>query len=251
MARRGKCEYKEALRQFNRALVIYTSENDREGLAFAIYGRGGVLRYVGDFASARVDLLKSLELAPDQTAEVFTRMAIGGLYRMMGEYEKSLAEYQVARGLAEDGYARSYAECGIGNALRMTGEYRGAMRHFANAEKGYRKIGDRVSFPYTLIGITLIDWQNGREQPRLGGRLSEALEHFRKTKDHRGVIYVDLVRGIRTPSYARKALAAAKALGLRYEACHALFLLEGATTRVARAYAKVGAPVPETVFSLP
>ena len=76
----------------------------------------------------------------------------------------------------------------------MKGDYSGALLHFRKATTLYRKIGDIVSFSYTL-------WSLGKTYTMLG-RLDKAAEYFkqaqgffRKTKDPRGIIYCKLGMG--------------------------------------------------------
>ena len=61
-----------------------------------------------------------------------------------------------------------------GNALRMKDDYSGALLHFRKATTLYRKIGDIVSFSYTL-------WSLGKTYTMLG-RLDKAAEYFKQAQ---------------------------------------------------------------------
>ncbi len=226
MALRGLCRYRESLGLFARALVAYRKAGDLEGAAFVLYGRGGAKRFLGRYPEALEDLDGALLIAPDAEAR-------GGLFRMIGRHDESLADYTEARSIAGRlrlPYPMAYADCGIGNAWRMKGDARRARRHLRAADLRYRSIGDRVSRPYTLVALALMELAEGR-----GGRapLREALRLFRSTRDARGLVYIDLVRAAaeaasgRTPTtFSRKALAGARKLGLALESAHARFIAE-------------------------
>lgn len=228
MAERGRCRYAAALKAFDRALKIYQAAGDDAGIAFTLYGRGGTKRYLGEFPEAAADLLEALAGAPDREAECFTLMAMGGLLRMTGSYSESLVCYKHARKIAPTAYAKAYADCGIGNALRMQGDPK-AMKFLEAAEKRYRRIGDRVSRPYTLLAMNRID---------------EAEKLFQETKDHRGLVYVDLFRG-----NAKRALAGAKKLGIQLEAAHATWMIS--PRRAAPLYKKLRAPALVSAEKIP
>jgi tetratricopeptide (TPR) repeat protein len=259
MTERGLCNYRVAIRLFDRALAIYRASNDREGVAFCLYGRGGARRFLGDFKTARLDLVASLALAPDAEAEIFTRMALGGLLRMIGDLDASLAHYREARrqaGRRRDQYAMAYADCGIGNAWRLIGDRRLARRHLLMAERRYRAIGDRVSRPYTLFALFMMDLEEGR-----AGRFSEMDRLFRATRDRRGLVYASLARAVRhglrgenvvAARIARKAFVAARGLGLKLEAMYARLLIASPGDRTIRAgYRRLGAALPKKAVAIP
>ena len=53
LALRGSARYAEALAQVSGARRMFAGARDREGLAFANWARGSVLRYVGDIRASR------------------------------------------------------------------------------------------------------------------------------------------------------------------------------------------------------
>lgn len=244
MCHRGMCRYRAAIRFFDRALAVYIRMDDREGRAFALYGRGGAYRFLGEFKRADLDLQASLKLTRDPEAKAFTLMAIAGLDRMRGRNRQSLAAYTRALRIARRlrlRYAEAYANCGIGNAWRMLGDERQARRHLATADRLYRSIGDRVSRPYTLWALALLD---GDPAP-----LRAAEKLWRATRDHRGLVYARLGRAALTGERPLEALRQAKKLGIRLEEAHALALCGLARAR--RAYRSLGVKPPVSPVAIP
>lgn len=242
---------------------MYRRKGDDAGQAFALYGRGGVLRYLGAFAKAERDLVASLAAAPDRLARAFTLMALGGLRRMVGRHAESLENYKEALGIARpmrDEYAESYANCGVGNALRMMNRRAEARRYLDRAESGYRRIGDRVSRPYTILGIALMEIAEGRR-----GRVAEARRMFRATRDLRGQVHADLVEAVRDASLrdanrdagcaarlAGRARRAAERLGLKLEVAHADYISAHIRGRKdVSAYRRLKALPPRELTELP
>jgi tetratricopeptide (TPR) repeat protein len=114
----------------------------------------------------------------------------------------------------------------------MLGEFKKALSSFDRASAIYLKIGDRVSYSYTL-------WSMGTTHKMLGDyqkaryyfRTAEAL--FRKTKDPRGLIYCRLGMGElallegrkdRAEKYIRESVSHAVDFGFKVERCHAEML---------------------------
>jgi tetratricopeptide (TPR) repeat protein len=258
MSMRGLCRYAESESIFDSALATYAALDDREGEAFALYGRGGARRFLGRFPEAAADLRRSLKLTKDPEARLFTTMAIGGLCRMTGRFRDSLKHYTAARTLAgrlRNRYAMAYADCGIGNAHRCLGDRAAALRHLRAADRRYRSIGDRVSRPYTLFALAMMELEAGHSP----NAIAEAENLFRATGDKRGLVYIDFVAAAaaiatgRSPlAAARKALKGAAALGLKLEAAHARMLVEYPKTAAAgRTYRQLEAAMPLSIFRIP
>ncbi len=76
----------------------------------------------------------------------------------------------------------------------MLGDYKKALSYFKKASSLYNKIGDRVSYAYTL-------WSMGTTYKMLGDYSSASdyfkvsQDLFKKTKDPRGLIYCKLGLG--------------------------------------------------------
>jgi tetratricopeptide (TPR) repeat protein len=143
----------------------------------------------------------------------------------------------------------------------MGGRYEDALAFFGRATRLYRRIGDEVSYAYTI-------WGEGTTHKMLGGyeralaRFTEADAIFRKTRDPRGRIYTSLGAGellvLRGRHRAaerklRSALESARRLGFRFEEAHARLLLgllrveEGRRVsfeRILARYARLGTSFP-------
>jgi len=257
MALRGLCNYKKAVFNFNQALKIYRKQKDQEGIAFALYGRGGAERFVGQFKTALRDLNLSLELTEDEESRIFTLMARGGLYRMIGDYKSSLQDYTEARkkaGRLKISYAMAYSDCGIGNALRMLGKSKEARKGLKMAAERYRSIDDIVSIPYTLVSLSLMNLSE-KKNPEF----EEAEKLFIHTGDKRGLIYIDIVKAIYeylskkdNSRILQSAKTKAERLGLKLEAAHIDFI-QGfkSEKRSVAGYKKLGVKIPKTIFSIP
>jgi tetratricopeptide (TPR) repeat protein len=76
----------------------------------------------------------------------------------------------------------------------MHGDYRAALSYFKNAEALYKKIGDRVSYAYTLWSVGTTFKMTGH-MDRAVKSFKEAAAFFRQTKDPRGMIYCILGKG--------------------------------------------------------
>jgi tetratricopeptide (TPR) repeat protein len=123
----------------------------------------------------------------------------------------------------------------------MLGDYKKALSYFRRASALYNKIGDRVSYAYTLwsMGTTykmLGDYQNA------SGYFTLSQNLFKQTKDPRGLIYctlgfgeIALLEGRKklAEKYFRDSVNKAKKYGFKVERCHAERLsscLSGKTT---------------------
>ncbi len=132
----------------------------------------------------------------------------------------------------------------------MKGRYAEAMKHLRRAEKIYRRIGDIVSYSYTIWSMGMIHVLKGRFRSA-EDCFEEAARRFRKTKDVRGTIYCGLGLGelkilkgdkAQAKRIVEKALKDALKKGFALEACHARALLgyiaEGTINR--RVYKGIG-----------
>ncbi len=267
MTLRGMALYENAIVFADAALHQYRQAGDREGEAFALYCRGGARRFLGIFSEAGADLERSLLLTKDATAKRFTLMALGGLRRMQGQFGESLVLYANARRIAvraRDSYATAYADCGIGNAWRMKREWVKARNHLEAALAGYRAIRDRVSSPYTRFALALLELaEPSSGSPRALQRamlhVTRARNAFTATGDRRGIVYADLADAViaRTAGrnadarrLASRAVRAAQALGLAYEAAHAVSLRDGAA-KARPLYKALSVPPPASPLFIP
>ncbi|MCK5512339.1 MAG: hypothetical protein KAI96_05995, partial [Thermodesulfovibrionia bacterium] len=115
------------------------------------------------------------------------------------------------------------------------GDYKKAFVLFGKAETLYKKIGDRVSYAYTIWGIATAYKMIG-DLKQAGKKFKEADVLFKKTGDPRGKIYCMLGRGElnylnKKENIARKSFLKAKQLadyyGFKIEKRYAEKLLKG------------------------
>ena len=129
----------------------------------------------------------------------------------------------------------------------MNGRYDSALTFFKKAEKLYKRIGDKVSYAYTL-------WSIGTTY-KLMGQLSDAIEYFnaadklfQTTGDLRGRSYASLGRaelawlqGKNGEGERRKAEGFAKSGGYAWEYLHAKMMKDGKVSPTAKGqYKKMG-----------
>ncbi len=88
----------------------------------------------------------------------------------------------------------------------MLEDFANAFVHFRKATKLYEKIGDTVSYSYTLWGFSAAYIMLGK-YGRASDFLSKAIVNFNHTKDPRGIIYCNLGRGQIALLAGKKALA--------------------------------------------
>ena len=116
---------------------------------------------------------------------------------MLGRIDDSYRYYAKANQtfrMLHDTFGTAYSYCGLANATRMQGDFKGSLKCFNKAKTHYKKIGDKVSFAYTL-------WGEGTAFKMLS-RLPEARRDFlyaqqlfKETRDERGLSYCELSLG--------------------------------------------------------
>ena len=202
-----------ALRSIETTLCAYRFIGDAEGIGFARNARGSVLRFQGRLAPALRDLSASLAEAHsrgDREAIDYRRAAIAGCLRergRRGDYARSYDLYSLAAAGAarrRDTYLRAYAACGRANALRMLGRLEEALPLFDEAERLYKRIGDRASYAYTLWARAMLRATRRLpgDLPRAARDLAAAKRLFVATKDPRGLRHV--ARGAKALALARR-----------------------------------------------
>jgi tetratricopeptide (TPR) repeat protein len=134
------------------------------------------------------------ESIPDMNGMGYTLCGLGGVSRMMGNFELSLDFYTRANLIMRDlrdKFGIAYSYCGLANASRMFLDFDLAEKYFDLATKNYEKIGDRINYAYTLWGEgTLAKIKNDFDQAL--EKFSKAEEIFSQAGDKRGLIYAKL-----------------------------------------------------------
>jgi tetratricopeptide (TPR) repeat protein len=115
----------------------------------------------------------------------------------------------------------------------MINDYKSAFRNFRKAAKLYEKIGDKVSYAYTLWGFGITHSLIGNNV-KANNYLLRSMKLFQETKDARGIIYCRLGLGQlalidREDSLAKRHIEASLNASLknsfRVETCHAKILM--------------------------
>lgn len=214
LALRGLGKHKEALKHLNSAVKTYTSQKDKQGLAFSLWARGGTYRIKGDIKKTIEDFKEAKKIfaqSRDKAGRGYTLAGLGGATRVQGKYKESYKHYSEANKIfsdIKDTFGMAYTSCGIGNSLRMQDEFRESLNHFGEAKKKYKKIEDRVSYAYTLwaegISLLMLD-----RIVQANNNFKEAEKLFKSTKDNRGLVYCTLA------SAQSHFISKKKALGLK------------------------------------
>ena len=97
--------------------------------------------------------------------------------------------------------------------MRMQGDFKGSLGYFKKARTNYKKIGDKVSYAYTLWGEGSAFLMLGRSEDALKD-FKEAKALFRQTKDKRGLVYCQLTIG--QIEFARNEAKGVKTLAEAY-----------------------------------
>ena len=195
LAQRASGKPAQALKGLKQALSAYLKLKDPEGQAFCRWALGGTLRISGDLPAARRQLLvaeKAYAKLDQAEGASYVDCALGGVHRMLGRHAENKRYYTRASArmrVRQDPFGIAYSWCGLGNVARMDGDLPGALAHFRKAEKGYAKIGDKVSYAYTLwsLGTTFKLMERFGEARKA---LAKADALFKLTKDGRGQAYV-------------------------------------------------------------
>lgn len=246
LALRGSARYREALVQVSEALRAFVATRDREGLAFASWARGSVLRYMGDVTASRRAFgtaRATYGRLGSREGLAYTCCGLGGCARLGGTYRESLRNYQDAWRIfsrLRDAHGLAYAACGTGSALRYAGRHRDAAGWYREAVARYRRLGDRANVGLALWEWGMLERQRGREAAARA-RFLLAGREFDRARDPRGRVLIALAGG-----RFRAAQSSARRLGLRADALHAqLGLRRGAmTAQIRRGYRRIGVRPP-------
>jgi len=120
----------------------------------------------------------------------------------------------------------------------MKGDFKGSLLYFKKAKQHYKKIGDKVSFAYTLWGEgTAFKMMNKLEDAKKD--FLDAQKLFKETIDERGLSYCELSLGeleflkgrfVNASALLKKALKRAKGFSFGIEIKHANRLIKALKT---------------------
>jgi tetratricopeptide (TPR) repeat protein len=255
LAQRASGKPALALKGLKQALAAYVKLKDADGQAFCHWALGGTLRIAGDLLAARKHLLlaeKAFAQLDQAEGASYVDCALGGVHRMLGLHDENKRYYARASArmrVRQDPFGIAYSWCGLGNVARMNGDLFIALKNFRKAEKGYAKIGDKVSYAYTLwsLGTTFKLMERFGEARKA---LAKADALFKLTKDGRGQAYVqqalaeiEALEGDPARGLARLKRSAPLTKPYAWEARHHLALtalLQGQPVKAKKAYQSSG-----------
>jgi tetratricopeptide (TPR) repeat protein len=233
MALRGLGKYADALKTFSWLLASYRKEQDAEGMAYVLWAMGTTERFAGNFSKARQFLeeaVRRYKKIDDKSGLAYARCGLGGTFRMMGLADKSRRLYAEAFRIfrrEKDEFGMCYSSCGQGNGWRMKNQFNRALPFMQRAERGYRKL--KLFGPLGFVLWSRAQLRISQKNFRLAeADLKESEVAFRKSKDPRGLVYVELGKGdlararnFSSRSFYQRVARSARRLGLSFELTHA------------------------------
>ena len=220
-------EYREALNNFEQALVIVKEIGERKSEGVILNNIGEVYRSLGEYPKALDYYQQSLAIdkqVDDKAGEGITLNNIGLVYRNLGEYAKALDYYQ--KSLAIHKQVGNKAEEGstlnnIGAVYRNLGEYPKALDYLQQSLAIFKQIGDKAGVGNTISNIGLV-YDDLGEYPKALDYYQQALAIKKQVGDKSGegtilnnigLVYDDLGDYAKALNYYQKSLAIKKQVG--------------------------------------
>jgi len=176
--RRG--EYDAARDRYDRSAALFSSADDRQGLAAAVRGRGQAAHFAGDYEAAYEAGSRAYAIAADvgdPIAVAKSLMDVGNALDALEGTDAVIDHYRVARGLFR-AYDDTHGEANVGTNLavarRRRGEPTAAKREAQRALDGYRTVGDEHREAIVLLNLGAIAEQRGE--------VGEAAAHAREAR---------------------------------------------------------------------
>jgi len=188
---RMRCDFKRARRKISSAISTFRKQNDKAGLSFASWVKGGIERYGGEPGEGYKYFAASLKLSSGRPSRGYALCGLGGTARLLGKFDESLKNYRQANKKferAKDRFGLAYSYCGIGSALRMKNNFRKSKEFYKKALSLYEKIGDDWNRAYSAWGFSQTLWFLKSKSAAVKIN-SGALKIFQKFKDRRGKFY--------------------------------------------------------------
>ena len=220
-------EYREALNNFEQALVIFREIGERKSEGVILNNIGEVYRSLGEYPKALDYYQQSLAIdkqVGDKAGEGITLNNIGLVYRNLGEYAKALDYYQ--QSLAIHKQVGNKAGEGstlnnIGAVYRNLGEYPKALDYLPTIFSYFKQIGDKAGEGNTLNNIGLV-YDNLGEYPKALDYYQQALAITKQvgnksgegtTLNNIGLVYDNLGEYPKALNYYQQSLAIKKQIG--------------------------------------
>jgi len=135
---RAQCRYNDALEHLAQAEALLPASPNPTEEAYLYLNRGLTYMNMGELDDARVDLVKSTELAQgldDKTAAILAQNSIALLYRELGASDRALKAADAAKTLSEQAAnGRGYRD-----AMVLRGEVQLRTGHFDDALASYQE----------------------------------------------------------------------------------------------------------------
>ena len=179
LAAMGRGQVDEAIGHFDQSRSLAERSNDQLDLAMAHSNLGIQHQYAGDFARARAELERAIELCREAVAEhraINTIQRLGWVLLGEGDLRSALRQAEYARVLASRAADRWVADCHdlLGTVAALQADWTTAIDSFEEAlrlrERGPHVVG-RVE---TLLGLGLARQRSG-DWPGARADFAEAL----------------------------------------------------------------------------
>ncbi|BAY85681.1 hypothetical protein NIES267_51820 [Calothrix parasitica NIES-267] len=223
--KRGK--YREALNNFEQALVIFREIEERKGEGVILNNVGLVYRKLGEYKKALYYYQQSLEIdkkVGDKAGEGISLSNIGGVYFHLGEYAKALDYYQQSLAIhikIGDKSSEGTTLNNIGEVYRNLGEYAKALDYYQQSLTIRKQITHKPGEGTTLNNIGNVYYNLGE--------YAKALDYYQQsltirkqigdkpgegtTINNVGEVYRNLGKYSKALAYYQQALAIAKQVG--------------------------------------
>ncbi len=146
----------EAIDCYEQSRAALEGEGSDIEASWALLGLGRALARLGDFAGALPVLRRSLQLREgrdDARGEAIARVATAGVLLRLGHLDEALAEVRRAHfslAMLPESEAAAEAEQVLGDIHLRQRRFVDAARHYGEAERLYRAVGNEISLPDIL-----------------------------------------------------------------------------------------------------
>jgi tetratricopeptide (TPR) repeat protein len=191
---RKKCQYKESLSFFRKALKRYATLNDSAGLFRCHAAIGDVYRMIGNFSLAADNYLAAINVSNSEDYDVKRADAEVGLglsMRALGNWKDALfhinksKKYYIKKNDTEGLAFTLWAEAGT---YRIKGDIKKAIETFLESRKLFESLKDKHGTGYCMCGL------GGAS--RIAGKFSDSLKYYKaankiftELKDKFGIAY--------------------------------------------------------------
>jgi serine phosphatase RsbU (regulator of sigma subunit) len=174
-----KADYTNGLKYYIKAQEVYSSINNKKGVAGATYGMGTVYVRLKNYPNAVSSIQKARDLyteVKDTTGIAMCYSLLGSVYHSQGDLPEALENLQLFLDLSikmqnEEHVGIAYAN--LGNIALQMGDADKALRDFDNALSIFRKTGNTYGVITAYLGIA--------ETHRSSRNFEKAIEYYSTT----------------------------------------------------------------------